>query len=158
MITFDVKPSGALIPAMPLPTLDDMHVLEGEISKLPPREAPVTHYFANGVYCRVMHIAAGTVATGKIHKTSHIFIVASGDITILTEHGMERVQGPFICSSDSGMKRAVYAHSDTVLITADGTFETDLKRIEDELIEYEPHIEALRALQSERFPELECAS
>ena len=58
-------------------------------------DVPVTHYFSHGVYGRRMDIKKGTVLTGKIHKFSQLNILMSGDVSVLTEGGVMRVQSPF---------------------------------------------------------------
>ena len=94
-------------------------------------ECPVTHHFAQGVYGRELFIPKGTVLTGKIHKFSQLNILSKGDISVLTETGVKRVQAPFSIVSPPGTKRIAYAHEDTVWITVHGTYETDVERIEE---------------------------
>lgn len=82
-----------------------------------------------------MRIPAGTVATGKVHKTLHLNILSQGDVSVLTEDGMKRIQAPCTIVSPPGTKRAVYAHTDVVWTTIHGTHETDLEKLEADLIE-----------------------
>lgn len=97
------------------------------------KEFPLTHHICNGVYARELFIPAGTVLTGRIHKTKHISIVQQGDISVMTEEGMKRMQAPTVIQSDAGMKRAGYAHTDTIWITIHPTNLTDIEEIEDSL-------------------------
>lgn len=97
-------------------------------------ELPVKHHFARGVYVRELFIPKGTVLVGKIHKYSQVNIVSKGDISVLTEDGIKRVQAGSTIVSGAGIKRAGYAHEDTVWVTIHGTHETDVDRLEDELI------------------------
>ena len=97
------------------------------------KEFPLTHHLCNGVYARELFIPVGTVLTGKIHKTKHISIIQQGDISVMTEEGMKRIQGPAIIQSDAGMKRAGYTHTDTIWITIHPTELTDIAEIEESL-------------------------
>lgn len=107
-------------------------------------ELPVRHHFAPGVYCRELTIPAGVVAVGKIHRTEHLTIISSGKVTIWTEEGMKTLEAPCLLHSFPGAKRAAYAHTDVVITTIHPTNETDLAKLEAELIEPEPKAEALR--------------
>jgi hypothetical protein len=108
-----------------------------------------THALAGGVYARTILIPAGTVLTGATHKKDHINIV-QGDITVSTDEGMKRLTGQHILPTRAGMKRAGFAHADTIWTTVCATDQTDLHAIEADLV-----IEAER-LQT-RNPEIEQA-
>jgi quercetin dioxygenase-like cupin family protein len=118
--------------------------LERAMLEMPQVEVPTAHDFAPGLYIRTIEIPAGTVLTGHIHTTEHIFIVSKGDITIATEDGMRRVQAPFQMVCRPGLKRAGYAHTDVVCTNVHITPETDLAKLEALLIE-RPQLEAPRA-------------
>lgn len=92
------------------------------------------HHFSKGIYAREILIPKGTTLTGKIHRTEHINIISQGDISVLTEQGIKRIQAPFTMISKPGTKRVGYAHEDTVWTTIHGTDETDLEKLELELI------------------------
>ena len=108
--------------------------LEGEMRKCPQVEIPPKHYFAKGLYAREITIPKGTLLTGKIHKTEHLNIISKGDISVLTEDGPKRVQAPFTMVSRPGTKRVGYAHEETVWTTIHATTETDLEKLEADLI------------------------
>ena len=97
------------------------------------KKLPLTHHICNGVYARELFIPAGTILTGRIHKTKHISIIQQGDISVMTEEGMKRIQGPAVIQSEKGMKRAGYTHADTIWITIHPTELTDIDEIEDSL-------------------------
>lgn len=107
--------------------------LDAALATMPQVEMPVTHRFARGVYCRELLIPQGTVLTGRIHKYSQINILLKGDISVLTEQGVKRLQAPVVFESPPGAKRAGYAHEDTVWLTICGTQTTDPDTLEDEL-------------------------
>lgn len=102
-------------------------------SDLPPVDFPVRHRYSRGVYARELFIPKGTVLTGRIHKYSQINILLSGDISVLTEEGIQRVRPPFVVESPAGTKRVAYAHEDTIWLTICGTNTTDPEVLEDEL-------------------------
>jgi quercetin dioxygenase-like cupin family protein len=94
----------------------------------------VTHHFAPGVYMRELFIPKGTTLTGKIHKTEHLNILSQGDLTVWTEEGMKRLKASSVILSKPGIKRAGYAHEDSIWITVHPTDERDLEKLEELLI------------------------
>ena len=134
-----------VIPWGPVPTREQINALERELAVLPTRikDIPTFHHFAPGLYVREVLIPAGTVCTGKIHKTTHLCRLESGEMTCWTERGMVRIRGPFTWLSYPGAKRAVAAHSDCVMLTYHVTEETDLERLEAELIEPSDNLQGL---------------
>lgn len=122
---------------------DKIKRLEAEIRAMPQAEIPTDHTFGPGFYARTITIPEGCTLTGKIHATEHIFIVSKGDMTVVTEDGMKRVQAPFQMVCRPGLKRAGYAHTETVCTNIHITAETDLSKLEAALIVEEP--EALEA-------------
>lgn len=103
------------------------------------------HWFAPGVYCRGLFIPKDATLTGKIHKHEHVNIIAQGDISVLTEHGVKRFTAPHVLVSSAGIKRVGYAHEDTLWITvhANPDDERDMEKLEARFIS--PTFEALGA-------------
>jgi hypothetical protein len=97
-------------------------------------EYPVKHYFAPGMYAREMFIPKGAMIVGKVHKHSHLNTIAYGDISVATFEGVERHIGHKTLTSPAGVQRAVYANEDTLWTTYHLTNETDLQKIEEEII------------------------
>ncbi len=93
-----------------------------------------THHFAPGVYLRQFFLPKGMYFTSKIHKTTHLLIVASGKTAITSELGKTIVEGPAVLTTKPGTKRAVYGIEDTTFFTVHVTEETDLEVIEDKII------------------------
>jgi hypothetical protein len=100
-----------------------------------------SHHFADGVYLREMFMPAGSVVTGKIHRTKHLTIIASGTVRITTDRGVEEITGPAVFASEVGAKKAIYAITDATLMNPHPTTETDLEKIEEAFIA--PSFEAL---------------
>lgn len=107
------------------------HTVEGHTG---PHPFPLEHDFADGLYLRTIHSPAGTLVVGMIHKYAHFCFVESGDVSVLTEDGPVRFQGPRVLRSPAGSKRIVYHHTDVVWRTVHATHETDVEKIEQEII------------------------
>lgn len=99
------------------PARRDIQRLEEAVKELPQIECPLAHMFARGLYSRTILIKAGTVLTGAVHKYSHFSVVTTGDVTVVTEAGRQRVKAPWMEVSPAGTKRAMYAHEDTLWTT-----------------------------------------
>ena len=116
------------------PTLEQIQALERRMRDLPQLEIKTTNTFADGLYIRTIHVPAGATITGKIHATEHIFTLIKGEMTVVTEEGRQRIKAPFQAVCKPGLKRAGYAHTDCVCSNVHITDETDLVRLEAELI------------------------
>lgn len=90
------------------------------------------------MYCRELFRPADTLIVGKCHRREHLYVVLSGTVTIAGEGYKETVTGPKVFVSRPGTKRAVYAHTNATTMTVHRTDETDLEKIEAELIEEDP--------------------
>ena len=99
-----------------------------------PIDLEVKHHFAPGIYARELFIPAGTLLTGKIHKTEHLNILAKGRIEISNMGESREMIAPQTFVSPPGTKRAGYAHEDSIWITIHATDETDLKKLESDLV------------------------
>lgn len=128
------------LPTQPIqiPHRSNVERLEAEMLALPQIEIPTVHGFGPGFYARSIKIPAGATLTGKVHATEHIFMVTQGDITLITDEGVKRVQAPYQAICKPGMKRAGYAHSETICVNIHITNETDLAFLEAALIDNTP--------------------
>ena len=97
-------------------------------------ECPLTHTFADGIYVREIFMPKGMLIVSKIHKVKHPYFVLSGDLSVLTEEGEVRIKAPFYGITPAGAKRLLYIHEDTIWITVHATSETDLEKIEEDII------------------------
>lgn len=97
-------------------------------------EGKIKHHFATGVYGRELFIPKGHVIVSKIHRGKTLNFIAKGVIAVISEKGYHTYTAPHVFVSDAYTKRVVISHEDTLWITAHGTNETDLDRIEDEII------------------------
>ncbi|HLH92068.1 MAG TPA: hypothetical protein VKX28_26850 [Xanthobacteraceae bacterium] len=123
-----------LTPPEALTARDAVAAFEAQLRGYPQLTLTVRHWFAPGIYARELMIPAGTLLTGKIHKAAHLCIMSAGDMEVLTEGGIVRVKAPFTLVSPPGTKRIALAHADTVWTTIHPSTETDLDKLEAELI------------------------
>lgn len=115
-------------------TRDKVFEIEALMKDMPQLELKVVHYFSKGVYARELHIPAGTVLVGEIHKFRNLNILSCGRIQVSTEDGIIEVEAPFTVVSPAGTKRIARALTDCVWTTIHGTDETDLNSIEKTFI------------------------
>ena len=104
-------------------------------------DVPILHHFAPGVYMRQMDAAAGTLVVSKMHRTEHMNILLKGSLTVATENGIELLKAPCVLKSMPGTKRIGYFHEDSSWITVHPTEETDLEKIEQQMIVPEDEID-----------------
>lgn len=108
--------------------------LEQQLKTLPQVDCPLIHHFAPGAYAREIFLPADTIVIGKIHKHGHLNFITQGEVSVVTEFGTERYKAPYTFVSLPLTKRALYTHSDTIWTTVHVTTETDLTKLEEELI------------------------
>jgi len=107
----------------------------GEIEKCDINETfPLRHIFAPGAYAREMALPAGHWIIGKIHKHSHLNFITKGKVAVLTEEGPMVITAPYTFVSSVGTKRVVLVLEDTLWTTVHITNETELEKIEEEVI------------------------
>lgn len=98
-------------------------------------ECPVKHTFTPGMYGREIFMPKGTLISSKIHKTEHQYVVVSGEVSVWIEGiGIERIKAPYFGVTKPGTRRALFIHEDCVWKTFHPTVETDLEKVEAELI------------------------
>lgn len=95
---------------------------------------PLTHEFCDGLYVRTIFMPKGMLIVSKIHKHTHPAFILSGKVSVLDEKGIKFVEGPCKFITPAGTKRVLYTHEDTVWTTVHATKETELTRIEEEVI------------------------
>lgn len=111
--------------------------LEESMKGLPQFEEELFHHFCQGVYARQMNVPKGTVLVGKTHKRDCINFIMSGEVEVVSPEGKQRIKAPEIFVSPARTKRAMVAIEDLVWVTVHASEETDLEKLESELIEAE---------------------
>ena len=124
-----------IIEQIKIPSKEEIDRLQVEMSVMPQAELQTEHYFSGGMYCRKLIRPAGTLIVGKVHKKDHFFLCAAGEIIAWSEKGMVRLKAGDIICSKPGTKRVTLAVTDAIGITFHKTDETDLDKIELEMIE-----------------------
>jgi hypothetical protein len=94
-----------------------VYQLEAELLKLPQIDLPIDHAFCAGMYARTMHIPAGTILTGAIHREESFFLVRKGDLIVSTDDGPKRLGAGDMSISKIGTKRAGIALTDVEVTT-----------------------------------------
>lgn len=98
-------------------------------------EGKITHHFGTGVYGRELFIPKGNVIVSKIHRGKTLNVIAMGRISVICpNNGFNTYVAPYTFVSAPFTKRVVIAHEDTIWITSHATTQTDLNKIEDEII------------------------
>ncbi len=96
--------------------------------------APLKHTFVPGAYIREITMPAGLILTSKIHKVEHPYFVLRGKCDVVTEEGTQCIEAPYWGITKAGTKRAIHVKEETVWVTVHVTEQTDLKKIEAEII------------------------
>lgn len=113
--------------------------LQAALSKFPQKETPVTHRFTPGLYVREIFMPKGTLVISKIHKTEHPYVVSKGHAAVWTEEaGVVQIKAPHCGITKPGTRRILYIHEDCIWTTFHPTTETNLDKIEQQVIE--PHL------------------
>lgn len=107
----------ALLPRSHVDIRYTVLALETEMLKRPQVECRVNHIFAPGIYIRELHIPAGVLSTGKIHKYEHVGILLKGARDMLIDGKVEFVTAPFTTTIKAGSKLACYTWEDSVYVT-----------------------------------------
>jgi hypothetical protein len=121
-------------------------LIEAEMLRAPQVPIEPTHFFAEGVYAREIVIPAGTLLSGKIHRTQHLNIISKGEISVFTEgEGVKRIVAPHSFVATPGTRRLGFAHTECVWTTVHSNpdDDRDLAALEARLIEPHDAVEAL---------------
>jgi len=110
--------------------------LQMECTKMDQVECPVEHEFADGLYVRKTYMPKGVFAIGKRHKYKVYNVLLEGEITVYMGPGVpvKRIKAPCTFVADAGVKKIAYFHEDTVWLNFHPTEETDLEKIENDVI------------------------
>ena len=126
--------------------------VEGTTGEVMHKANPVKHTFAGGCYIREIYNPANELIITKIHKKEHPFFLMKGEMSILTEEGIQSIKAPYQGVTKPGTKRAIYTHEECIFITVHATENTTVEDVEDEVIctKYEdlpPGCDALEILK-----------
>lgn len=132
--------------------LEKIEQIEAELLRLPQVECPLVHRFAPGVYLREIFMPAGTFIIGQQHKTEHFNIILRGRARVMVDGVVQIMEAPYTFVSHVDVRKVLYIEEDMVWQTVHPTHETDLKKLEAELIvhsaSYDKHLDDMRALRA----------
>ncbi len=98
-------------------------------------EIPVTHHFGPGIYIREIFVPANTLIIGHHHKGPCMNMLLKGVMRVIgTDGEAKTIEAPFVFTSGAGRKIG-YALTDCVYQNLHATDETDLDRLEEQLID-----------------------
>jgi len=90
-------------------------------------------YFVGGSYIRELTIPKGITIVSKIWNKERMWIIASGEVTFVTEMGKKRVKAPYTEVVPHGSKVALFTHEDTQWFAITGAEATNSDDVEDEV-------------------------
>tara|TARA_R110000823_G_scaffold105178_4_gene223542 strand:- start:248 stop:850 length:603 start_codon:yes stop_codon:yes gene_type:complete len=113
----------------------DIQVVDGGMTgELLHKTNPVKHSFAGGCYVREIYNPANELIITKIHKKEHPFFLMKGEMSILTEDGIQHIKAPYQGITKVGTKRAIYTHEECIFITVHATDSTSIEDVEEEVV------------------------
>ena len=126
--------------------------VQGTTGEVMHKANPVKHTFAGGCYIREIYNPAHELIVTKIHKKEHPFFLMKGEMSILTEEGIQNIKAPYQGVTKPGTKRAIYTHEECIFITVHATENTTVEDVEEEVVctKYEdlpPGCDALEMLK-----------
>lgn len=108
--------------------------LEASLLELPQLDIPVEHFFAPGVYMRQVRMPKDAFVIGHCHKTEHLNVVISGRATVMIDGVKHEIVGPCTFKSGVNVRKVLYIREPMIWATVHPTHETNLDRLEEELI------------------------
>jgi len=93
------------------------------------------HIFSEGMYCKEIIIPKGTLAIGHAHTGDFMQAITKGKMIMYAEGQPPMIaKAPFIGVGLPFKRKVGYALEDTVWATFHATDETDIQKLEDELV------------------------
>ncbi len=130
---------------------DEVERVEEHFLKYPQIDCPLVHRFAPGVYLREITMPAGSFIIGHQHNTEHFNIITKGRALVMMDGVTETIVAPCVFASGVSVRKVLYILEDMTWTTVHPTHETDLNKLETELITksetYMKHLEDLSALK-----------
>jgi|TARA_R100000541_G_scaffold19812_1_gene29785 hypothetical protein len=97
---------------------------------------PLKHSFVDGIYVRQMEMSKDSMVVGAIHNHEHLWFLLTGNIVILANEKTEEYIAPCYVKCPPGMKRVIYAVSDSIFVNIhkNPTNTQDLDKLEAEIV------------------------
>ena len=111
-----------------------LNEVERHMLAMPQLPFEIIHRFGPGLYIREATMPAGSFVIGHHHKTEHLNIMLTGRMTLITGDGEVReLTAPYMYTAPPGRK-AAHIHEDVTWLNIHATNETDIEKLEDELL------------------------
>ena len=94
----------------------------------------INHHFSAGVYAKETLIPAGHVLVQHKHKFSHLSILASGSIELMTDGERKIIHAPACLTIEADTHHGVNSLTDVVWYCIHATECTDIDEIDEVLI------------------------
>jgi mannose-6-phosphate isomerase-like protein (cupin superfamily) len=118
---------------------DAVQRMKAEMLTMPQMELETYHFWADGMYARMLPRPRGATIVGRVHKKEHFYIVMSGAVRITNgEDEAVDVVAPAVLVSRPGTQRAVVALEDSVCMTVHRTEAKTVEDAEADLVEEDP--------------------
>ena len=114
--------------------IEKMELIEAAALQLPQVPVYTTHRFAAGVYMREIVVPADTFIVGHQHRHECLNVLLSGKACVYSDGKVREIEAPFIFKSEAGVRKMAYVREEMRWLTVHHTDETDLVKLEEELI------------------------
>lgn len=131
------------------PTREGLEKFEGALLSRPQEEYVTTHSFAPGVYLRTIYMKAGSLLIGHEHRFEHFNVVLTGRASVIMDGKVHQIVAPCIFKSGAGVRKVLYIHENMEWSTVHPTQETNIEKLEDELVIKSPTFLNHLALQDQ---------
>lgn len=95
----------------------------------------IEHFFSDGMYGRMMILEPDSLIVGETHKKGSFGILLEGKVRVISKYGTAIFEAPYIINTLPKDKKVFYAYTKVKYISIHRTDETDLNKLEIELIE-----------------------
>lgn len=108
-----------------------IHAVQDQLAELPQVDGDEQHFFADGVYGRIMKLPADTWVIGKPHKTNHLCVLLKGALQVTQDDGSVVImRAPNVYVAPAGKKKLAYVLEDVEFMNVHATETQDLEVIE----------------------------
>ena len=94
----------------------------------------IAHHFSDGLYAKEAFVPAGTAILKHTHDFSHLSILASGRVVVMTDNTQQIVDAPACIEIKAGVTHGVKALTDCVWFCIHATDEKDASKVDEILI------------------------
>jgi len=116
-------------------SLASIERMEGRLLQMEQVNIPLEEHFAPGVYYRQVAMPKGSLVIGHCHKTEHLNVIISGRASVVIDGERKEIIAPSTFKSSAFVRKVLYIHEDMIWATIHPTDETDLIKLEEQLIE-----------------------